>query len=605
MSNILFADFGRAVSQAENVLNSRAQRNAFAEEKAREQADAPHVTAALKGDRTAIERVSPGTALKLAPLFERMDAAQRAKAKDAAEFTASAANAVLQADPAERGAIYAQILADGKSRGFDLSRLPQQYTPQMDGQLRTYRSMAIPMLEHFKQSEGGVQFAPPVGGGPAPAGGGVNPNNIGNVRPVGGGPSAGFQQPATFEDGVKLAVNNVKAYPAKFNGGQPMTLLQIGERWAPKGDGANDPRQWAINVGSIGGLDPNKPLDLNDPATAAAFARGVHGAEHGAGKAQPVEAYARILTGGAPQGMPQGDGGPPGSPAGAGPQETPPALAPLRGLQLPPGARVALQKGVPIVKDGAVLYIDANGGWGAAPLPQRAEPKAPQAPAGYEFAPGGGLAPIPGGPADPARQRNERVPQGYRLAPDGTSLEFIPGGPADPAVAKKVGPMTEGQANAALYADRMRNSEKIIAATEKAGLNFGEKAKSSVPGVGNFMVSEDYQKFDQARRDFINAVLRRESGAVISAEEFENGNKQYFPQPGDGPEVLKQKVENRRIAIEGISRAAGSSYKPDAAPAAPAAPAQPQAPAIAEGATATNPQTGAKIIFRGGQWVPQ
>lgn len=133
-------------------------------------------------------------------------------------------------------------------------------------------------------------------------------------------------------------------------------------------------------------------------------------------------------------------------------------------------------------------------------------------------------------------------------------------------------PMTEGQANAALYADRMRKSEPTIIENTAAGQNTFDKLKAQVPGVGNYLVSEGFQKYDQARRDFINATLRRESGAVISDAEFENANKQYFPQPGDGPDVLKQKEENRRIAIEGISRAAGPSYKPQAPATAPAPP---------------------------------
>jgi len=127
------------------------------------------------------------------------------------------------------------------------------------------------------------------------AGGGVNPNNIGNVRPT--GQNTGFQQPATLEDGIRLTVNNARAYPAAFNNGQPMTLTQIGQRWAPKGDGANDPDQWARNVASIGGLDPNQPIDLNNPQIAAQFARGVHGAEKGANVALPVQAYHSVLTG--------------------------------------------------------------------------------------------------------------------------------------------------------------------------------------------------------------------------------------------------------------------------------------------------------------------
>jgi len=199
---------------------------------------------------------------------------------------------------------------------------------------RTAAQMAVERMKINRQNEGlnqvagtygGMSSAPPSGGS---QGGGVNPNNIGNVRPVGA--SSGFQQPATLDDGVRLAVNNVKAYPAKFNNGQPMTLVQIGQRWAPVGDGANDPRQWAMNVASIGGLDPNQPLDMNDPATAAKFARGVHGAEHGANKAMPVDAYARILTGGPGPQIAQGTADTNGMPPTPSPQgvQSPTMVAP-------------------------------------------------------------------------------------------------------------------------------------------------------------------------------------------------------------------------------------------------------------------------------------
>jgi len=36
-------------------------------------------------------------------------------------------------------------------------------------------------------------------------------------------------------------------------------------------------------------------------------------------------------------------------------------------------------------------------------------------------------------------------------------------------------------------------------------------------------------------------VLRKESGAAIAASEFDNAEKQYFPQPGDSDQVISQK----------------------------------------------------------------
>jgi hypothetical protein len=603
-------------------LDLAAERNSLEREQARRANEAegrakeaaPHISAALAGDREALNRVataSPETAMKLAPLLERLDASKATRLKEDADFITRSGMAILNAPPEQQPQLYARARQEAEASGRNVSQWPTTYDP---GWVKFNVDKAMPVAEYYKKSGEGVTFAPPAGGGGAPAGGGVSSNNIGNVRPVGGGPSAGFQQPPTLEDGIRLAVNNVKAYPAKFNNGQPMTLLQIGERWAPRGDGANDPVQWARNVASIGGLDPTKPLNFNDPQTAAAFARGVHGAEHGANKVLPLQQYAQAITGGAtPPGLAQGSD----MPADGSGNPLPPAqqaLAPLRGLQLPPGARVALKGGLPVIQDGNVLYLDSNGGWGAAPLPPRAAPKEQGAgpfagnsveaqalnmliangtltqPQAAELAAGKTITnPADGSvlfmtPSGLFGQRPGQAPQPVGggapggQAPQAGAPPGAPGPATQPGMIQvtpaKPQVMTEGQANAALYADRIRAAEKVIAENETAGLSLVDKGLSAVPVLGNKMVSEGYQLYEQARRDFINAVLRRESGAVISDAEFANAEKQYFPQPGDKPEVLKQKANNRRIALEGISRAAGSSYKPEtAAPAAAAVPA--------------------------------
>ncbi len=122
----------------------------------------------------------------------------------------------------------------------------------------------------------------------------------------------------------------------------------------------------------------------------------------------------------------------------------------------------------------------------------------------------------------------------------------------------------ETQGKAAGFADRMSsaNSELEQAAIANAGMNVMEAGKSAVPLIGNFLTSSDRQKFEQAERNFINAQLRRESGAVISPEEFSNARKQYIPQPGDSKEVLAQKKANREQNISAMQRESGPFYKP-------------------------------------------
>jgi hypothetical protein len=85
----------------------------------------------------------------------------------------------------------------------------------------------------------------------------------------------------------------------------------------------------------------------------------------------------------------------------------------------------------------------------------------------------------------------------------------------------------------------------------------GENLESKSYSALNFLSSADQQKTDQARRNFVTAVLRKESGAAISPSEFSNEEKKYFPQIGDSDKVIKQKQEARDLAIKALEIQAG------------------------------------------------
>lgn len=151
---------------------------------------------------------------------------------------------------------------------------------------------------------------------------------------------------------------------------------------------------------------------------------------------------------------------------------------------------------------------------------------------------GGGSAPGQPGAAPPQRRPSVQ--------------SFAPPNPSQP------------EAASAGFANRLDAANKVfedpaIASAFKDPVN---KAAAGVPLVGNYLVGKDFQKADQAQRNFINAQLRRESGAVISDEEFDNARKQYFPQPGDKPEALAQKKANRDMAVRNMQLSAGNVLLP-------------------------------------------
>jgi hypothetical protein len=128
-------------------------------------------------------------------------------------------------------------------------------------------------------------------------------------------------------------------------------------------------------------------------------------------------------------------------------------------------------------------------------------------------------------------------------------------------------PLTEFQGKATGYAARMLQANDILSSIGQNGrIQPGEIKRTllGIPLVGNFLgrqanftQSEAQQQIEQAQLNFVNALLRQESGASIQSPEFESATRQYFPQPGDKDLVLKQKAQNRAVAIKALEIEAG------------------------------------------------
>ena len=130
--------------------------------------------------------------------------------------------------------------------------------------------------------------------------------------------------------------------------------------------------------------------------------------------------------------------------------------------------------------------------------------------------------------------------------------------------------LTESQGNATAYGLRMKEAEAILEDLAKQGVLRGAMVEG-VPFVGGAAgkalpsalggTSQQEQQVNQAKSNFITAVLRKESGAVISDSEFAREDNKYFPQVNDGPAVIKQKANARRLAIEAMKFQAGPGAK--------------------------------------------
>lgn len=113
-------------------------------------------------------------------------------------------------------------------------------------------------------------------------------------------------------------------------------------------------------------------------------------------------------------------------------------------------------------------------------------------------------------------------------------------------------PMTEGQSKDAVFATRAEGALTELEKNSEALLSMGDTLAGSVPVVGNRLVSSEFQQAQQAGREFLQAILRKDTGAAITKEETAEYGEVYLPRPGDSPETLKQKAASRRRALEAI-----------------------------------------------------
>lgn len=118
-----------------------------------------------------------------------------------------------------------------------------------------------------------------------------------------------------------------------------------------------------------------------------------------------------------------------------------------------------------------------------------------------------------------------------------------------------------GQYAAGTYARRLEQSEQVFDQLAKSGYDptaSRQRLAGLLPGE---LKGKAQQAQEQAQRNFVNALLRRESGAAIATAEFENAKQQYFPQPGDDAQVVAQKKANRLQALAGLQAEAGKALE--------------------------------------------
>ena len=193
--------------------------------------------------------------------------------------------------------------------------------------------------------------------------------------------------------------------------------------------------------------------------------------------------------------------------------------------------------------------------------------------------------------------------------PDGTFL-ITEGGATGTGKAQ-----TEGQSKALAFSTRMATSQDTINLFENEGTSIRNWIAEALPVGGNFLSTPQFKEYSQAKRNFVNALLRWESGAAIGPAEFQSADIQYFPQPGDTQAVIDQKRANRDVMIRVMQNVAGAGNEEKAREYSKQIKVEIFGAKAANwpdaGEVKTDDDTGDKYVFKGGDpnietnWVKQ
>mgnify|MGYP000893326130 CR=1 FL=1 len=172
-----------------------------------------------------------------------------------------------------------------------------------------------------------------------------------------------------------------------------------------------------------------------------------------------------------------------------------------------------------------------------------------------------------------------KAPSGYRWTADG-NLQAIPGGPADKDTLGGPMKLTEGQGKDIVYYSRGRDSNELLRKNGNSLLmteggqgarGILDSALQALPWVGdsgavNSVLSPERKQAKQAAAEFLSAILRKDTGAAITQQEFDIYGPMYLPMPGDDRKTLEQKALAREGALESIKAGLGSAQSAIPAP---------------------------------------
>jgi len=136
-------------------------------------------------------------------------------------------------------------------------------------------------------------------------------------------------------------------------------------------------------------------------------------------------------------------------------------------------------------------------------------------------------------------------------------------------------PLTYEQGRASSFQNRMIEANKVVEALQQSGYSpgIGYGLAQKAGGINEALGRSRYasqgpegQKWAQAEDEWVNALLRSDTGAAYKDMEVDDLKAQFFPRHGESEDLIRQKAKARADVISGFGAMAGGRAQMERAP---------------------------------------
>lgn len=158
-------------------------------------------------------------------------------------------------------------------------------------------------------------------------------------------------------------------------------------------------------------------------------------------------------------------------------------------------------------------------------------------------------------------QKRDWEAVGGSKLPSGMSLKTNPDGSVEltqgPGAGQK---LTEQQGKDVAYYTRGLDANTALETLEPVLTDWTQENAGKLPlGLGNYVREPSFRQAKQAADSFLAAVLRKDTGAAITKQEFDLYGPMFLPVPGDDPSTMQQKRRAREVALLAIRSGLGTA----------------------------------------------